>query len=577
MPGEQQTISKSMPAPSAGAPGVRPDRLPAALVEKAFAAEGRLAGFRIAVLVCNTVLYFAFVAGRPEASPKLALAVIVLAFSYGLYVVIAEPYRRFPVLKASYFVSTADAVATMVWIHATGGLRSPFFLLLYLLPVGAAFRHRFGEAIVASALFAAGYAGLLAARGELLANLPEVVTRIVYTFLAAGIGLLLAREIVEQALGRLELAARARAEDARLRLAAIVDSSGDAIVGLAPDGTVESWNARASQVFGWTFDEVVAKPAEIHLAPEQWALVADILERVRGGEIVEQVETVGVRKDGRAVSLALVASPIRDAAGGISGIALIARDVTERKELEARLLVSERMASVGTMAAGFAHEISSPLSHLMSSLDSVADRLRELGPSLPGDKIHGLADPLGKARDGAGRVGKVVGDLRMFSGIGDDRDGPVDVRRVLDSIVDLAWNEISRRARLVKEYGEVPPVQANESRLAQALLNLVVNAARSIPEGQAHRNEIRIRTRTGTGGRVAIEIRDTGRGIALEERARIFDPFSTSRPAGAGAGMGLSVCHSIVTLLGGKIEIDSEVGSGSVFRVLLPVAGQATG
>jgi two-component system, NtrC family, sensor kinase len=570
--GEQRDSAKSMPAASAGDPDVHRDRLPAALVEKAFAAERRLAGFRIAVLICNTALYFAFIRGRPEASPRLALAVIVLAFSYGLYVLIAEPYRRFSIFKASYFVSTADALATMAWIHATGGVRSPFFLLLYLLPIGAAYRHRFGEAIVASTLFAAAYAGLLAARGELLANLPDVAPRIVYTFLSAGIGLLLAHEIVEQAVGRLELAARARAEDARLRLAAIVDSSGDAIVGLARDGTVESWNASASQVFGWSFDEVVAKPAEILLAPEQWALVADILARVRGGEIVEQVETVGVHKDGRAVGLALVASPIRDARGEIGGIALIARDVTERKDLEARLLVSERMASVGTMAAGFAHEISSPLSHLMSSLDAVAERLRELGSSLPRDKIDEVSGALAMARDGAGRVGKVVGDLRMFSGIGDDRNGPVDVRRVLDSIVDLAWNEISRRARLVKEYGEVPLVHANESRLAQALLNLVVNAAQSIPEGQAERNEIRILTREGTGGRVAIEIHDTGRGIADEDRARIFEPFSTSRPAGAGSGLGLSVCHSIVTLLGGKIEIDSEVGSGSVFRVLLPVA-----
>src|SRR5437588_9481984 len=442
MAGEQRNIPNAMPATSAGAPDAQRDRLPAALVEKAFAAERRLGGFRIAVVICNTVLYFAFVARRPDTLRNLALIVIVLSFAYGLYVLIAEPYRRFPIFKASYFVSTADAVATMAWIHATGGVQSPFFLLLYLLPVGAAFRHGFGEAIVASVLFAAGYTGLLAARGELLANLSEVVPRLVYTFLAAGIGLLIA--------------------------------------------------------------------------------------------------------------LALVASPIRDAGGGTSGIALIARDVTERKELETRLLVSERMASVGTMAAGVAHEISSPLAYLRANLDAVADRLRELGPSLSRERIDGLTDPLGKARDGADRVGKVVGDLRMFSGLDDDRNRPVDLRRLLDSIVDLAWNEISSRARLVKEYGDVPPVHANESRLAQVLLNLVVNAAQSIPEGQAERNEIRIMTRTVAGGRVAIEIRDTGRGIAQEDRARIFDPFSSNNPAGP--GMGLSVCHSIVTLLGGKIE-----------------------
>src|SRR5689334_10886174 len=229
----------------------------AAVAEKAFAAERRLVWLRLAVVTCNVVLYFAFLRRHLEGThPALAIVVTVLAFAYSLYVLFAEPYRRFPILTTGYFVSSADAVASMLWIHATGGVHSPFFLLLYLLAVGAAFRHRPGEAILVSALCAGAYVGLLAVRGELLANLAEVVPRIVYTFLAAGLGLLMAREVVEQAVGRLELAARARAEDARLRLAAIVDSSGDAILGLTPDATVESWNARASHAFGWRFDEV---------------------------------------------------------------------------------------------------------------------------------------------------------------------------------------------------------------------------------------------------------------------------------------------------------------------------------
>ncbi len=555
---------------SAGAPDLHRERLPEALVEKAFAAERRLAGFRVAVIICNTILYFAFIAHRPETLPMLALVIVALSFCYALYVLIAEPYRRFPILMTSYFVSTADAVATMAWIHATGGVRSPFFLLLYLLPVGAAFRHSFGEAILASALFAGGYLGLLALRGELVANLAEVTPRIAYTFLAAGIGLLISREIVEQAVGRLELAARARAEDARLRLAAIVDSSGDAIVGLAPDGAVESWNARAGEIFGWTSGEVRDKPAAILLAPGQWHLMADILERVRRGEIVEQVETVGVRKDGRALNLALVASPIRDAAGGVSGIALVGRDVTERKQLEARLLVSERMASVGTLAAGVAHEINNPLAYVSANLDFVIGELREMGTSVRRKRIEELIEALTEARQGADRVRNVIGDLKTFSRPEEDASTPSDVRHVVESTVNLAWNEIHDRARLVKDFGEVPPVQASESRLGQVLLNLIVNAAQSIPEGQAERNLIRIVTRMGAGGRVAIEVRDTGCGIPNEIRGRIFDPFFTTKPIGIGTGLGLSVCHSIVTLLGGEIEFESEPGHGSVFRVLLP-------
>ena len=429
--------------------------LPAALADKAFAAERRLAGFRLAVVGCNVVLYFAFIARRPDAVPMLANAIIAFAFAYGIYVLVAEPYRRYPVLMAGYFVSTADAVASLLWIDATGGVHSPFYLLLYVLAVGAAYRHRAGEAILATALFAGSYVGLLAFRGELAGNLPEVIPRVVYTFLAAGIGLFMAREIVEQAVGRLELASRARAEDARLRLAAIVDSSADAIVGLHPDGTVESWNARAGELFGWSFEEVGGKPAAILFSPGYWDLANDILQRVRGGEAVQQLDMMGVRKDGRAFTLALVASPIRDASGEVSGIALIGRDVTERHQHEGRLMVTERMASLGTLAAGIAHEVNNPLAYLTSNLEFVVARVRELEPSLPAGRAGALVQALTEAREGADRVRKVMNDLKTFSRPYDEASGPVDVRRVVESAVNIAWNGIQQRARLVKDWAEV--------------------------------------------------------------------------------------------------------------------------
>jgi len=143
---------------------------------------------------------------------------------------------------------------------------------------------------------------------------------------------------------------------------------------------------------------------------------------------------------------------------------------------------------------------------------------------------------------------------------------------VVESAVNIAWNEIQQRARLVNECSEVPQVQANEAQLAQVVLNLIMNAVQSIREGDPGRNEIRVSTRRHGGDRVAIEVRDTGTGISEEIRGRIFDPYFTTKPIGIGTGLGLSVCHSIVTLLGGEIEVESQVGHGSVFRVLLPVA-----
>jgi len=144
---------------------------------------------------------------------------------------------------------------------------------------------------------------------------------------------------------------------------------------------------------------------------------------------------------------------------------------------------------------------------------------------------------------------------------------------VLDSSTRMAWNEIRHRAKLVKDYGDVPMVNANESRLGQVLLNLVVNAAQAIAEGQADNNEIRVSTWTTEDGKIAVEVSDTGSGIAKENLDRIFDPFFTTKAVGVGTGLGLAICHRIITELGGHISVESEVGKGSRFRLLLPATG----
>jgi CheY-like chemotaxis protein len=136
----------------------------------------------------------------------------------------------------------------------------------------------------------------------------------------------------------------------------------------------------------------------------------------------------------------------------------------------------------------------------------------------------------------------------------------------------MAWNEIRHRARLVKNYGKTPPVEASEARLGQVFLNLVVNASQAIAEGRAEDNEIRVSTSTDSCGRVVIEIADTGPGMSPEVLSRLFTPFFTTKPVGVGTGLGLSICHRIVTSLGGSIDVSSEVGKGSAFRITLPAS-----
>ena len=228
------------------------------------------------------------------------------------------------------------------------------------------------------------------------------------------------------------------------------------------------------------------------------------------------------------------------------------------------------MVSVGTLAAGVAHEINNPLAYVISNLDFVNGALpAQIGAraDLSRDQVEALKE----AREGAERVRLIVRDLKTFSRADDVDRGPVDVHEVLSASANMAWNEIRHRARLVKHEARGLKACGNEARLGQVFLNLLVNAAQSIPEGDAEHNEIRIATRAQDES-VIVEVSDTGRGISPEDRPRLFDPFFTTKPVGVGTGLGLYVCQNIVASLGGSITVESEIGRGSTFRVTLPAA-----
>jgi PAS domain S-box-containing protein len=303
------------------------------------------------------------------------------------------------------------------------------------------------------------------------------------------------------------------------------------------------------------------------------AAIADCVRAALAGERARYEGDYRGANDGRAVRVDL--NPIASADGTVLGGVGIVEDISERKAIQSRLQQADRMASVGTLAAGVAHEINNPLAYVSASLDMATRKLGALrhGPADPGHAdgvLSQMSVALENARQGIERVCLIVRDLKTFSRADEERRVLVDVERVLDSTLNLAWNQIKHRARLVKEYGGVSAAWGDESRLGQVFLNLLINASQAIPEGHPSRHEIRITTRDAERNRVVVEIRDDGEGIAPEVLGRIFDPFFTTRPTGVGTGLGLSICHGIVAALGGEITVESKLGKGSIFRVTLP-------
>jgi CheY-like chemotaxis protein/two-component sensor histidine kinase len=233
------------------------------------------------------------------------------------------------------------------------------------------------------------------------------------------------------------------------------------------------------------------------------------------------------------------------------------------------------MASLGTLAAGIAHEINNPLAYVTGNLEVAAEALQASTCASSGEACREHAEAgaaIGDARDGAERVRKIVHGLRLFSRSEDEKRVPLALSGVLDAAIRLTGNEVRHRAQLVLELGPVPRVVADDGRLTQVFINLVVNAAHAIPEGRSSENRITIRTRTDDEGRAVIEVEDTGHGIAPEVQSRVFDPFFTTKEVGGGTGLGLSICHGIISGLGGQISIDSAPERGTLVRVVLPPA-----
>jgi len=244
-----------------------------------------------------------------------------------------------------------------------------------------------------------------------------------------------------------------------------------------------------------------------------------------------------------------------------------ARRALERKDMQSRLVFADRMASVGTLAAGVAHELNNPLMYVLSNLHLTREELEVPSDGAWLDRAKQQVD---EAIHGAVRMQNVVRDLKTFSRVDDEQRGNVDVRGVLESSINMCWNQIRHRATLKRDFEPTPLVEVNESRLGQVFLNLLINASQAMPERSVKTNVIVVRTYTNSDGWAVIEVIDNGTGIAPETRGHIFDPFFTTKGVAEGTGLGLSICRNIIQSAGGSIDADSQVDRGTTFRVKLP-------
>ena len=376
---------------------------------------------------------------------------------------------------------------------------------------------------------------------------------------------------------------------------ALVDGMPDAVI-VHRDGRMLYANTAARRLLGYEHDTLVGRALDEITPPEERDVVRQRSAQILGSaDLAPFREARIVRRDGSTTMVEVTGLAVQF--DGAPAVASIAHDVTEKRQMLAQLAQRDRLASMGMLAASVAHEINNPITYVLLNLERLIKELpdaarafaslREEVACTVGEEeadiifsraradralaaMAMLVERVTTAAEGARQVGRIARDLRAFARVEEDERAGVDVNALLDKVLDLAANELRFRASVLREYGPISVIQANESRLSQVFLNLVVNAAHAIGEGAPERNVVTVRTSLH-GRDVRIEIADTGHGIEKEHMARLFDPFFTTKAKGQGSGLGLSICRDIVQSHGGRIDVVSEPGRGSQFTVFLPV------
>jgi PAS domain S-box-containing protein len=384
----------------------------------------------------------------------------------------------------------------------------------------------------------------------------------------------------------------------------IIQNMNSALLVVDPEGCITFCNPPAEEILGESAERMRGRSAWEwfrELPREEELLARTLAENAR----FKGAESTITRADGAVVPIGISCAPLFDAGGGELGAVAIFQDLTEIKQLQRKVLHTEKMASIGQLAAGVAHEINNPMGFIHANLFQMAEYLTDLrhvwervgelqktvaqggmeevrrasdalaAAAEEADVtflLSDLAKAIRESQEGSERIRHIVQDLRDFSHQDTAERVLADVNQCLDSTASIVWPMMKHIVVLEKEYRELPNIYCFPMQLKQVFMNLLVNAYQAIEERVGESGETgRIHLQTALrGGSIAVSVSDTGCGVPPENLDRIFDPFFTTKKVGFGTGLGLSTSFSIVQRHGGTIAVESQVGRGSKFEVLLP-------
>jgi PAS domain S-box-containing protein len=360
--------------------------------------------------------------------------------------------------------------------------------------------------------------------------------------------------------------ARKRAERELRRVNRVLENLHDAIVVTDLEGRITDWTAKAQATFQRRSSG--APPAQLH----------DLIGAPRVAEIQRAISDHGhwtgeipiVLSDDAEGIFEVAAAPLKDDQGWVVGYIAALRDVTARKALQNQLILADKLAAIGSIAAGVAHEINNPLAVVTGGLDWIGERIEEVVRA--GGDSAAVREVLSEMKDGVGRIAAIVAGMKNASQKDDPSATQVPLRRALDGAVKILANEVRHSAQLIVSVPEDLWVPCSETRLIQVFIHLIANAVHAIEDRRSGGNEIRIEVARRSPGRVQIALRDTGVGMSQETLSRLFTPFFTTKPHGKGTGLGLSVTRTILESCGGHISFESKPGEGTTAFVELPTS-----